>query len=334
MHRPIRFWILRGFVVILAIVALLLLALLGMALWPLSNEELVLNTTPISEYTVAREAIADMREDAPEGIRPECRGSILDHGRRTEEVYVLMHGLTNCPAQFIQFAQLLFDDGANVLIPRTPYHGFMEEYADDQQLLTGQDILDAANQAIDAAHAYGDRVTVIGLSVNGATCAWLAQNRADIDRLVAIAPFLAPYGIDAKWIEPIGRLVYRLPNSLIWWDRQLKDQLERPSYAYPKFATHPIAHVMRIGLDAFDSAEEKPPVAKKILMVTSASDTAINNDRVDELTALWKTSAPDRVTSYEFPAEQKVPHDSIDPNQPNQQIAIVYPKLIELMEAM
>ncbi len=38
------------------------------------------------------------------------------------------------------------------------------------------------------------------------------------------------------------------------------------------------------------------------------------------------------VEVLQFDAAQRVPHDFIDPHQPDQQIAISYPKLIELLE--
>jgi len=334
MHPLVRNWILRGFLIILGLVVLLLLLLAGLAFWPLDTSDLVVDSKPLKTYAEGQALVQTLQAEAPEGIRPECVGSILDHGQKTENVYVLMHGLTNCPKQFHALGQILFDQGANIIIPRTPYHGFMEEYADSQQLLTAQAILDTANLAVDAAHAYGERVTVIGLSVNGTTAAWLAQNRADIDRAVLISPFLAPHGIDEFWIAPVCRLIARLPNKLVWWDAELKEQLERPEYAYPQFATHPIAHVLRIGLDVFAEAREEAPKAGAMLLVTSAADTAINNAHAEALVEIWKERVPEKVSTYQFPIEQAIPHDSIDPNQPDANPGVVYPKLLELIAAM
>jgi len=39
------------------------------------------------------------------------------------------------------------------------------------------------------------------------------------------------------------------------------------------------------------------------------------------------------VERYEFPKDLALNHDLIDPEQPNQNIALVYPKIIELIEA-
>jgi len=334
MHPLIRNWILRGFLVVLGLVVLLVLLLAGLAFWPLDTSDLVFESKPLKSYAEGQAMVEALKDESPEGIRPECEGTLLDHGHQTEDVYVLMHGLTNCPKQFQALGQILFDQGANVIIPRTPYHGFLEEYADSQRLLTAQAILQMANLAVDAAHALGKRVTVIGLSVNGTTAAWLAQNRSDIDRVVLISPFLAPHGINEGWIAPVCRLIARLPNKLIWWDADLKEQLEGPDYAYPQFATHPIAHVLRIGLDVFGEAREQAPKAGSMLLVTSAADTAINVEHAEALMEIWAEQVPGKISTYQFPLEEGIPHDCIDPNQPGANPDLVYPKLLELIAAM
>jgi hypothetical protein len=38
------------------------------------------------------------------------------------------------------------------------------------------------------------------------------------------------------------------------------------------------------------------------------------------------------VTTYAFPAELGLTHDFIDPNQPGQRTAVVYPALLALIE--
>lgn len=56
-------------------------------------------------------------------IHPEAMTVELNHGHKTDEVFVLLHGITNTPVQFREFAEILFLRGANVLIPRMPFHG-------------------------------------------------------------------------------------------------------------------------------------------------------------------------------------------------------------------
>jgi carboxylesterase len=304
------------------------------AFWPLGADGLAIHPDPAASYAAARAEAARLIAQAPPGINPACRGSVLDHGRKTPDVYVLLHGLTNCPAQFRAFGEELFASGANVLIPRTPYHGYEDRMTKDQKLLTAQSMIDTASHAIDLARGYGGRVTVIGLSVNGVTAAWLAQERADVDRAVLVSPFFAPAPAPGAAIAPLTRLLMRLPNLFVWWDPGAKEELPGSQLSYPRFSTHPIAQVMRLGLDVFALAASRPPKAPAILIVTSAADTAVNNTRTAELAALWEAQAPGRVRTFAFPLDQQIPHDSIDPSQPGARTDIVYPALQKQIAAM
>jgi carboxylesterase len=86
------------------------------------------------------------------------------------------------------------------------------------------------------------------------------------------------------------------------------------------------------GRDVLRESRILPPRCPSILVVTSASDTAANNEVTDQLVANWRRLRPASVETFQFPADKQVPHDFIDPNQPNQRIDIVYPKIIELLE--
>jgi hypothetical protein len=68
------------------------------------------------------------------------------------------------------------------------------------------------------------------------------------------------------------------------------------------------------------------------LVVTSASDTASNRRVIGQPVKHWRRHRQSAVETFQFPASEQVPHDFIDPNQPNQRIALVYPRIIELLE--
>ncbi len=243
-----------------------------------------------------------------------------------------MHGLSNCPAQFGEFGRLLFERGHNVIIPRIPYHGEQDRLATAWGRLTAGDMLDSGNQAVDLAQSLGGKVTAVGLSVNGTTVAWMAQNRSDLDQAVLFAPFLAPVGLPQWAMMPVERLLLRLPNMFLWWDRRLRENLQGPPYAYPRFPTRVIGETMLLGREVVRESRSQSPRSASILVVTSASDTAANNRLTSELVANWRLLRPSGIETFEFPAADNVPHDFIDPNQPNQKTAIVYPKIIELLE--
>jgi alpha-beta hydrolase superfamily lysophospholipase len=313
------------------------LSALALALWvawlafvPKAVAPLASVPNPVGSFDEAVSKVEAMRALAPAEVRAECRATILDHGKKTEHVYVLMHGLTNCPAQFLQFAELLHATGANVLVPRLPYHGYVEELDYRQREMTAQSMLDTAGLAVDLAHGYGEKITIIGLSVNGTTAAWLAQRRGDVHTAMIIAPFFAPAGVPSGWVSPLTRLISRLPNRLIWWDPVAQANIQGPEHAFARFATHSIAAVMQVGRDVFHLAETNvPPKAGRIIFVTSAVDEAINMDLVEDLAKRWEKSAPGTVAHHIFPAEAAIPHDAIDPAQPGADIHRVYPSLLE-----
>jgi hypothetical protein len=88
--------------------ALLAAAVAAMAYLPLSASPLSYTATEPRTYTEAvSEVDAENRRSAAT-IQPECRGTLLLNGRRTDRVFLLLHGLSNCPAQFRQFGELLF----------------------------------------------------------------------------------------------------------------------------------------------------------------------------------------------------------------------------------
>jgi alpha-beta hydrolase superfamily lysophospholipase len=265
-------------------------------------------------------------------IRPECTVQLLEHSHPTAEVFVLLHGLSNCPAQFAKLGGLLFERGHNVVIQLVPYHGERDSLAKDWARLRAEDMLESGNRAVDLARGLGKKVTAAGLSISGATVAWMAQNRSDLDRAVLLAPFLAPAGFPGWARAPFERLLLRLPNMFFWWNPREKENLDGPPYAYPRFPTRVIGETMLLARTVLKESRSHGPRCPSILVVTTASDTAANNQMTAEIVANWHRFRNRGLETFEFPAAYKVLHDFIDPNQRDQKTALVYPKLIELLE--
>ncbi|MFZ4682036.1 MAG: alpha/beta hydrolase [Terrimicrobiaceae bacterium] len=314
---------------ILVVVGALLLVLL----FPIMRPSLSFQAPPpplTFEETV--KAIRASIANTPPEVSPEGMPLLFEHGRPTPKVFVFLHGLSNCPKQFAELGRLLFERGHTVYIPRTPYHGEKNLLTESFGRLTAQQMLDSGNEAADLARGLGQDVTVAGLSINGATTAWMAQNRSDLYRSVLLAPFLAPNGLPQWTIRPLERLLLRLPNFFIWWNPVLKEKNPGPPYAYPRFPTRVIGETMWLGQDVVQASRKEAPRSPSILVVTSASDLAANNALTAILVENWRKLRPEGIETCQFPKDQKVPHDFIDPNQPDQQTAISYPKLIELLE--
>lgn len=308
-------------------------ALAAVLFLPISRRPFVHHTAErVLSYDEAVKAIESLAANSPSTVRRKCTMQLIAHGQPTERVFVLLHGLSNCPAQFEKLGRRLFERGHNVLIPRLPYHGEEDRLTTEWGALTAEEMLDSGNQAADLARSLGREVVVAGLSINGAVVAWIAQNRADVHKSVLLAPFLAPAGVPPWALAPLERLLLRLPNMFFWWDASLREDLKGPSYAYPRFPTRVVAETILLSRSVVEESRLLPARCPSILTVTTAYDTAADNLVAEELVANWRSLRPNGIETFEFPAEKRVPHDFIDPNQPNQRVELVYPIIIELLE--
>lgn len=283
-------------------------------------------------YAEAMAALEQKIAETPSSVREDSRPVVLSHGAPAERVYVLLHGLSNSPAQFAKLGRILYERGANVVIPRMPHHGEKDRLTDSWKGITAQEFADSASEAATLARPLGKHLTVVGLSVNGTCAAFLAQTRSDIDQVVVLAPFLGPKGLPQWLLTPTARLLVTLPNVFLWWNPQLKDQAPAPPQTYPRFPTHVIGQVIILGQSIMREARREPPKARHIIVVTTEADKAVNNHINERLIALWRAKRPDAVTTHVFTKEENVMHDFVDPAQVYQKTDFVYPILIDLME--
>ncbi|HLZ80798.1 MAG TPA: alpha/beta fold hydrolase, partial [Ktedonobacteraceae bacterium] len=134
---------------------------------------------PATDYEAAIARYAEAQAVEDDTINPVCRSKIMTHGAKTEHVIVLVHGITNCPQQFVEFAPLFFERGYNVLIPRMPHNGLADRMTDELKYLKAEELRDCSNEMVDIACGMGDHITFLGISVGGAMAAWVAQHRPE-----------------------------------------------------------------------------------------------------------------------------------------------------------
>ena len=117
---------------------------------------------PATDYesALARFAQVQALEEAKETLNPVCCSKLLTHGYKTERVIILMHGMTNCPQQFVEFAPILYEQGYNVLIPRMPHNGLADTDTDDLRYLKAAELRDSSNAMVDIARGLGDHITL------------------------------------------------------------------------------------------------------------------------------------------------------------------------------
>lgn len=274
--------------------------------------------------------VSGLRDLDGPNVNPVCQTRLYEHGRRVERSLVLLHGFTNCPAQFDVIGRLFHAQGWNVLIPRYPRHGYRDRLNTSVSELRAEHLLALANQSANAAHGLGEHVTVAGIALGGSLAGHLAQNHQHVNRAVLIAPMFGLKMIPGALNAMLGRLAYLLPNFYIWWDQHLKERLP-PPYGYPRFSTHAYASLFRIAGGVARAARTNAPRAEKIAVLTNANESGLENRFTYRLVESWITHGAD-VATQEFPLSARLPHDLIDPVNPDQNTELVYPIVAKLIE--
>ena len=314
---------------ILAVIAALLMLGAVWLLRPLPLEDLVSAPDPARSYDEAMERweLTQAKEaDLP--LHEGGRTIVLSHGYPTERVFVLLHGLTNAPRQFRELGEKLFATGANVVIPRLAHHGLADRMTDAHAALTAQDLIRYAQYGVDLAQGLGQKVTVVGLSISGISAAWLAQNRDDIDEVFLLAPLFGPAVVPDPLTPAITAALVRWPNKMMWWDPRVRENLPGPPYNYPRFPTRALGEALRLGIHT--AQPDRILRVNRLGVILTENDLAVNNRRTRRLIEQWSTASPEtEVFLHEFPASENIPHDFIDPLQPDARTDKVNALLVE-----
>lgn len=315
---------------LLAIFGVFALLVLVMAL-PLAPGDLPSHARPAASYEAGLALVDSLRGRDGSDISSECGTILMTHGHRTGQVVVLLHGLTNCPAQFDSLGRMLHARGANVLVPRLPQHGYADRMTDALARMNASEMCALTDLALDAARGLGDTVTVAGLSIGGVLAAWAGQERADMHRTVMIAPMFGVARAPGAWTPLVTRAGLALPNIFVWWDDKAKQDLAGPQHVYPRFSTRSIAATLYVGSATRGEAARKAPASYEMVMITVGGDEAADNTMCAEIMRTWQARGAKHLVEYQFPAELKLNHDVVDPEQVGGNPALTYPVLTRLI---
>ena len=309
------------------ILGALLLALLSIALFlglfPVSLKESESIANPSVDYDEALRRLKKIQQDEQSIVNDAGGSQIMTHGHKTDRVYVLVHGITNSPLQFVELGEKLFNRGANVLIMRMPYHGLKSHEASELKQLVAKDLRDYGDETLDIAAGLGDAVDVIGVSGGGTVTAWIAQNRSEVERAVLLSPFFGiaktPHFVDTFLMN----VFERIPN--IVFDNPLEPQRD---WVYRGEATRGVAAFLMLGKAVFKQAESADVAARDIYILTTARDDTADNSYATELAEIWGEAGAN-VDQHAFEASMNIPHNSIDPATDVEIKQAVYQKIIE-----
>jgi esterase/lipase len=274
------------------------------------------------------EALARFDEliEAESSLVNDASGSLLfAHGAPTERVYLLVHGTTNSPRQWEELGAQLHDRGHNVLILRMPYHGLQSHDVRELAKLQPQDLRRYADEAVDIASALGDELVVGGISGGAAVAAWMAQNRAEVDRAVLLAPFFGIFSVPPAINPLLANAFTRLPKIVL--DNPLEPKRD---WVYRGQTTRGVAAFLALGQEVLRGAQAGRFPAGELIVLTTAVDDNANNDSTSALLDLWRSSGT-QITEFNFEESLDIPHNSVDPSADPQKKHVVYDKMLELL---
>jgi alpha-beta hydrolase superfamily lysophospholipase len=280
---------------------------------------------PIADFAAAVARIATIQAHEDSIVAPGGGSILLSHGHRTARVVVLFHGLTDSPLQYFPFAQRLFELGDNVFVPRLPHHAEKTGNVAALGSLTAEELRDLGDRSVDVADALGDTVIVSGLSAGGTIAAWVGQYRADVHRVVLVAPALEVTHVPSLLNGAVLRLALLVPNL---HRASPRDSME-PDRA-PGWATRAVAQTLKLGVAVRRSAAEQPAAVKEVVFLLNAHDHTIANGAAIDLARSWQRHGA-LTQIYQLPDSLHLPHDVIDPRHPGSDVGAVYPVLEALI---
>lgn len=209
---------------------------------------------------------------------------ILHHGKATDGVVVLLHGLSDSPFYMRGIAQALHDRGLTVIVPLNVGHGQLD--ASDE--MSDSELSDKwaahLSDIVDLAHTMGKTVYLGGFSTGGALSVqyYLTQP----ERVDAIMLFSGALALDSG--------VERL--SKIWgiqWVASILDgdyvtQGPNP-YKYPAIASFTGLELMEVITDIRTRFEEGKTIDVPVFAAHSQADTTTPISGIEDLMARTTT---------------------------------------------
>ncbi len=263
------------------------------------------------------ERVAQIMEKDDESIAPACRTQLLSHDTPTPQAYVMIHGYTNAPAQFREVAQAFFDDGANVLVPRIPYHGYADPLTRELSNLTPEVFEEFCNEVAEAAAGLGERVVVVGLSLGGLLASYMGKMRDEVAEVRLVSPFIQPKSVP-EWVDaPFDAAMRALPDVYSWWNPKLHEKEVAGTWATPKFSMKAIGAQI-----AFRRQVERTDAARKtkldrVLLVLNEADIAVRNDVAARFVTSQLEPVAELTEVVELSKSLGFTHDVFEPNGDN-----------------
>jgi carboxylesterase len=309
--RPLR----GEFVVLLALV---LIAVGALYLWPLDDDGLhpAPRSMTYAEASARITTLADA-EKKESGIRPECRSHALLHGDVMAKAVLLLHGYTDCPAQFTDLAKLYYQRGYNVFVPLAPRHGTVDPLAHAH--LAAQELVDYATTSMDMVAALGKEAGTVGVSGGGVLATYLATTRpGQVRRLLVISPFYRPAAGQAP-------AVIVKPITVLFGFGLIPDHVNDNNFSFAALSRYS-------RLAAITDTGTRLPALRGVAVVTSANDTFIDLPRARKVPGEIAETNDLPLAQFEIPAATGIGHDAVAPAGLGSEKASLYARYLGMYE--
>lgn len=248
------------------------------------------------------------------------RSILMSHGDRAARVYVLLHGFTDAPTQFLPVGAHLFADGANVYIPRLPHHAEREASLRAIGRVRADELARFADSTTEIARGLGDTIVVVGLSAGGVLAGSIAERHPEVLRTVLIAPAIAPGRVSDSEGEAVVMLAGVLPDIV---RMTAPIDTNRPENI-PGVSTRGLAELLRLGRRVYEEAERAPPAVHDIILLLNEADHTVSEDMTLDLAQRW-TDRGATVAAYRFTASAKLLHNVMELDSHGGNTELVYP---------
>lgn len=239
-----------------------------------------------------------------------------DEPETARATIVIWHGFTNAPSQFVAVAKALTGVGYRVLLPRMPYHGFADVLSRDLTRLSAATLIDHVDIVIDIAAGFGAPVWVAGLSAGAVLAAWAGLNRAEVDRVVLLAPLVAPKGFPLPLVRLLVAHPRLVPRFYMWWDPRKKADLGHSPYAYPGFPVPGLFPYLHLSEAMFDHSVPAGHEVERLVLVSNPGDLAVRLDAARSFAAGVFAAHASYYGEARIDPALKWMHDFVDPWSP------------------
>jgi pimeloyl-ACP methyl ester carboxylesterase len=229
------------------------------------------------------------RDDAEGAVAPNTRSQLLEGDG--DEVVILLHGLTASPPAWGSIAAALNAAGATVVMLRLPLHGHADRLTTALRTLSAQLLTSDLRAVVGVVAKLKKRIAIGGHSLGGTLAIHAAATLPEVERIVAVAPFLGVAGLPQELHRPLIPFIRALPNVFLWWD-PIDRERQQPEHGYPRYPLHALAVGIEIADAVYDDAK-RAPQALGIDLVINAQESSVSNRAVRRLAGRWRrASAP------------------------------------------